>query len=119
MRSQLSPAPRPASRQLLISEQRDAVGRAGGLSPTRWTRAFDTELIPKGAATRIHLSFGALSWRGRRGLVSGTGDSRAKGPRAHLESRRQKALVARKKAAQRPRAGGSPGRISCALTSES
>lgn len=85
--SQLGPEHRLVSCKLLVSEQHDAVGRAGGLSQTRWTWAFDIELIPKVEATLIHLSFSALSWRGRRGLVSGTRGSYAKRPRAHLKLR--------------------------------
>lgn len=85
--SQLSPEHGLVSRKQLVSEQHDAEGRAGGLSQTRWTRAFDTELIPKIEATPIHLSFRAVRWGGRRGLVSGTGGPHAKRPRAHLKLR--------------------------------
>lgn len=85
--SQLSPEHGLVSRKQLVSEQHDAEGRAGGLSQTRWTRAFDTELIPKIEATPIHLSFRAVRWGGRRGLVSGTGGPHAKRPRAYLKLR--------------------------------
>lgn len=83
--SQLSPEHRLVSHKLLIPEQwvvLEDCHKQDGPGPLT-LNSFESKV----EATLIHLSFSAVSWRGRRGLVSGTRDSHAKRPRAPLKLR--------------------------------
>lgn len=118
--SQLGHSDRLDLHRLIISEQHDLLDCAGGLSQTRWDMSLWhwTHFQGRSRTDSSFFQCGELAEE-RQTLVSGTWVPHAKWMWAHLKLWWRKALVARKKAVERPHISCLPRWIKYTLKYES